>query len=473
MARQRLVVIGNGMAGARAVEELLVRGGGERYEITVFGDEPGGSYNRILLSDVLNGSRQAGEIVLNPVDWYAENGITLHAGERVERIDRETRTVHTASRTVPYDLLLLATGSRALVPDLAGLRGSEGDKHGLFVFRSLDDCRRIAGHATKSRRAAVVGGGLLGLEAARGLLEHGVEVHVVHQAGHLMNRQLDPEAGDILQARMERLGVRVHVDRRTVEVLGEDSVTGLRFAGGETLECDMVVLACGIVPNAELARDCGLEVERAVLVDDCMRSVSEPAIYAVGECVQHRGVVYGLVAPLWEQARVLAEHLTGRASTYRGSKVSARLKVMGVDLAAMGTMDAEDAEDEVVRFSDPKRGVYKKLVIRDDRLVGAIILGDGDRAPYLMQAFERGTPLPEQRASLFFDLGGRPEAVSPDGMEDEATVCHCNAVTKGDIRECVEGGGYTLSSVMRATRAGTGCGSCKSLIRVLLAGAST
>lgn len=468
--RSRLVVVGNGMAGARTVEEILLRDGSRQWEIVVFGDEPCGNYNRVLLSGVLSGAQPAAEIFLHPLSWYAENGLTLYAGERVTHIDRANRTVTSAAgREVAYDRLILATGSRPFVPPVQGLCDDQGKpRAGVFVFRTLDDCRRIAGYAGRSRRAVVVGGGLLGLEAAYGLKQYGLEVHVVQQSGRLMDRQLDPAAAAILHQSVERMGVRVHLGRRTSEVLGSDRVRGVAFDDGTSIDGDMVVFACGIRPNVELARDCGLPVERGIVVDDHLRT-ADPAIFAVGECVEHRGTTYGLVAPAWEQARVLADHLTGRPeSAYAGSRTTARLKVMGVELTSVGEPETSAPEDEVVQYVEPKRGLYKKLVIRDNRLVGAIILGDGERAPYVTQLFERGTPVPEDRAALFFDLGGKPGAVSPDEMAEDATVCHCNGVTKGDIRECVAGGGCSLSAVMRATRAGTGCGSCKGLVRVFV-----
>jgi len=472
MSTERLVVIGNGMAGARAVEEILAgeqATGVQRFEITVFGEEPCGNYNRILLSGVLSGTHDAGSIFLHPYSWYEENGVTLHAGERVTSIDRDRRIVTSAAgRDVPYDRLLIATGSRPFVPPIDGLRDAEGaPKPGVFVFRTLDDCRRIAAYAGTARRAVVIGGGLLGLEAAYGLKDHGVEVHVIQHTDRLMDRQLDPAAGDILRAEVERMGISVHLNAAVTAVVGDGQVTGLRLADGRLLGCNMVVVACGILPNVEVAAACGLEVERGILVDDRLQCPADPAVYSVGECAQHRGKTYGLVAPLWEQARVLADHLTGRRpdAAYFGSDTGTRLKVMGLEVASLGLIEPADEQDEVVQFIEPRRGVYKKLIIRDDRLVGAIVLGDSARIPTLMQAFDRGAPLPRERASLLFDLGGPIGAISPDAMPDDATVCHCNGVSKGDIRECVRGGGASLSAVMRATRAGTGCGSCKGLVR--------
>jgi nitrite reductase (NADH) large subunit len=302
------------------------------------------------------------------------------------------------------------------------------------------------------------------------LKERVADVQVIHMAGHLMERQLDLPAGAILRAEIEEMGVRVHLDKATAAILGEDAVTGIEFADGSKAPCEMVVIACGVRPNVELARAAGLAVERAIVVDDQMRSVTDPAVYAVGECVQHRGQVYGLVAPLWEQARVLAEHLTGRRpdGAYLGSKVAAKLKVMGVELTSMGVTEPQDDQDEVVQFIAAKDGVYKKLVIRDGKLIGGILIGDGDRAPYLMQLFDRESPLPRERAALLFDLGGRPGTVTPETMAEDATVCHCNGVSKGEIRECAASGAASMHAVMQLTRAGTGCGSCKSLVRALL-----
>jgi nitrite reductase (NADH) large subunit len=470
--RDRLVVIGNGMAGARTVEEILQRGGGERFAVTMFGDEPYGNYNRILLSNVLNGSQDAADIFLNPLDWYRENEVTLHAPVRVTHIDRAAKTVTGSDgRTEPYDKLIIATGSRPFVPPVEGLKLGDGcDKPGVFVFRTIDDCHKIAGYATKCRRAAVIGGGLLGLEAARGLLKYGVEVHVVHLASHLMENQLDAAGSAILKTTMEKMGVHIHLEKATAAILGEDQVTGLAFKDGTTLPCDMVVISAGIRPNAEIGRECGLTVERAIVVDDQMRSVDDPDVYVVGECAQHRGRVYGLVAPLWEQGQVLADHLTGRNpdAAYRGSKLATKLKVMGVELASMGITNPESEADEVVQVAEPKRGVYKKLIIRDGVLVGAMLLGDLNKAAYLMQAFDRATLLPDERMSLLFDMGGPSPQVTMLEMPAATQVCNCNGVTKGAILKCVESGKRSLKMVMDTTRAGTGCGSCKALVKEIV-----
>lgn len=465
MSKEKLVVVGNGMAGARTVEEILHRGGGDLFDITIFGDEPYGNYNRILLSNVVNGTQDASEIFLNTLPWYEENGIRLIAGERVTRIDRHSRRVFGASGSVQdYDKLIIATGSRAFIPPMEDVYCADGSlRDGVFGFRSLDDCSAIMRTAKQSKVAAVIGGGLLGLEAARGLISYGCEVHVIHISGGLMNAQLDTTGSGMLRAAMEKMGVQVHLNRQTAAVLGKDKVVGLRFQDGSELACDMVVVSAGIRPNSELGRECGLTVERAIVVDNQMRSVDDRNVYVVGECAQHRGQVYGLVAPLWEQGKVLADHITGRdtSAAYPGSKLATKLKVMGVEVASMGIKDPVEEEDEVVQFHEPRKGTYKKLIVRKGRLAGAIIMGDLGKVAYLMQAFDKNTPLPEERLSLLFDIGAPAQKTTFAEMPMEAQVCNCNGVSKGAIAACVKLGNKTTKSVMAATRAGMGCGSCK------------
>jgi nitrite reductase (NADH) large subunit len=468
MTKRKLVVIGNGMAGARTVEEILRRGGSEQFQITMLGEEPHGNYNRILLSSVLNGSQDAKDIFLNPLDWYEENNVELRAGVRAQSIDREAKRVLTNDcNDAEYDQLIFATGSRPFVPPMEGLATESGEtKPGVFVFRTLDDCRKIAGYATKCRRAAVIGGGLLGLEAARGLINYGCEVHVIHLMPRLMEVQLDDAAGAMLKNFMVNMGVRVHLEKSTKAVLGDDMVTGLQFSDGTTLPCDMVIISCGIKPNVELARECGLNVERAIAVDDQMRT-SDPNIFAVGECAQHRGRVYGLVAPLWEQGKILADAITNvnPNAAYKGSKIATKLKVMGCDLAVMGTHSATDERDEEIVWSEPKKGRYKKLVIRDDKLIGAILVGETSRAGDLTQLFEREAPLPDERENLLFDLSGAPQSSTLHDMPDSAQICNCNGVSKGTLKNCVLNGTHDAEAVMRATRAGMGCGSCRKLVK--------
>lgn len=316
----------------------------------------------------------------------------------------------------------------------------------------------------------MIGGGLLGLEAARGLQSFGVQVDVIHRGPWLMGQQLDQPAGAILKNSIEKVGIGVHLRKNTAAVLGVNSVERLAFKDGSTLSYDMVVIAAGITPNAEIGVRCGLSVDRAIIVDNQMRSVDDPDIYVVGECAQHSGRTYGLVAPLWEQAKVLADHITGvnPKAAYHGSKTATKLKVMGVEMASIGVTEQEDENDEIVQFTEPRKGTYKKLIIRDGKLKGGILLGDISKAAYLMQAFDRGTPLPEDRLTLLFDIGPANKQTSIAELSADTQVCNCNGVSKGDILACVKAGKRSPKAIMEATRAGMGCGSCKGLVAELI-----
>ncbi len=473
MIKQRLVAIGNGMAGARFLEELISRGGRDMYDIVVFGEEPYGNYNRILLSGVLSGTHQPKDIFMNPLEWYRENGIQLHAGVRAQHIQRVGRKVYGAGGIIePYDKLVIATGSLPFVPHMEGVTKADGSyKEGVFVFRTLDDCTDITRYAAGAKRAVVLGGGLLGLEAAKGLLNLGLEVHIVHLLGHLMDSQLDPEAGAMLRREIEGMGVHLHMDTHTTAVQGNGPITELVFADGSTLSCDMLVVSAGIRPNTDIAREAGLFVERGIVIHNDLSCRNEENIYAIGECAQHRGRVYGLVAPCWEQARVLAERLTNTHSKveYTGSKVSTKLKVMGVELAVMGEKDPKEPADEVVTYTEPSRSVYKKLIVRDGKLAGAILLGEGLMAPNIIQMFDRDSLLPPNRAELLFpSSGGQPQTLNVADLPDDAQICNCNGVSKGKIVKAVELGCRSMKAVCDATRAGTGCGSCKLQVQAIL-----
>ncbi|OAE03690.1 nitrite reductase large subunit [Arthrobacter sp. OY3WO11] len=459
------------MAGARAVEEILARGGAEQFSITMFGDEPYGNYNRIMLSHVLSGEESDKDIFLNPLSWYEDNGITLHAGVRADRVDRFAKHVFSSDgRVTPYDTLIIATGSRPHLPPMDGLYTPGGSvKPGVFGFRTIDDTRKMAEHARHDhhRHAVVVGGGLLGLEAAAGLRSFGLGVDVVHSGSHLMSAQMGPDGGAVLRRSVEGLGIGVLTGCRTTAVLGRDRVAGVSLRDRPDIQCDMVVVAAGIRPNVDLAVLSGLPVERAIVVDDRLRVQDEDHIYAVGECVQHRGEVYGLVAPLWEQAVVLASHVTGAdtSAAYLGSRTATKLKVAGVEVASMGLQGPELDTDEHIVFSEPSRGVFKSIVVRDNKMVGATLLGDSRKVAFLTQAFDRGLPLPEERLSLMFDLGTPGAEVGVAELDDDAQVCNCNGVSKKDLAAAVKGGCTSVSGAMDATRAGKGCGSCKLLVK--------
>ena len=472
--RRRLVVIGNGMAGARVVEEILARGGATQFSITMFGDEPYGNYNRIMLSHVLSGEESHEDIFLNSLEWYIENDILLHAGVRVQRIDRFAQVVFSDDGQItPYDELIIATGSRSFMPPMDGLYMPDGLLlPGVFAFRTIDDTRGMIDYVTRDdhRRAAVIGGGLLGLEAARGLQGHGIEVDVVHSGRWLMNAQLGREGGEVLRRSMAELGIGIFTNNRATTIWGPDKVHGVRLRDETEIDCDLVVVAAGIRPNTDIATTSGFTVERAIVVDDQMRTVDDDHVFAVGECVQHRGEVYGLVAPLWEQAVVLADVITGNnpQAAYLGSRTATKLKVAGVEVAAMGLTEPERDTDEHIVFSEPKRGVFKSVVIRDGKIVGATLLGDSKKLAFLQQAFDRGLPLPEERVELLFDLGGPLVEVGVAELADDAQICNCNGVCKSTIVDTVKGGCKTVSGVMEATRAGKGCGSCKGLVAQLV-----
>ena len=411
--KERLIVIGNGMAGARFVEDLVARGGRDQFDIVVLGDDPYGNYNRILLSNVVAGVTESKDIFLNPSEWYERNGISLRAGVRVHKVDRAKKVVCAAvGIDEPYDHLVFATGSRPFVPPIDRIKDDNGGfKDGVFLFRTLDDSLRIIDHAVKTRKAVVLGGGLLGLEAARGLLNRGLDVHVVELAPHPMAVQLDASAGAILRATLEKLGIRFHPGRSVVRVNGAHSVESVTLDDGHVESCEMFVISAGIRPNSEIARDAGLTVDRAIVVGDDLACVNDPSVYAIGECAQHRGQVYGLVAPCREQAKVLAMRLSGAdpRAVYTGSSTSTTLKVMGVDLTVLGCKEPSDEKDGVVTYSDPQRGIYKKVIVRESRVTGAILLGDTRIANTLLWAFHKGEAIAENPQELLFPSTARPE----------------------------------------------------------------
>jgi nitrite reductase (NADH) large subunit len=396
MKKQELVVIGNGMAGMRTVEELL-KLDPDMYGITVFGAEPHGNYNRILLSPVLTGEKSVADIMLHTRDWYGANGIVLHAGDPVVRIDRKRRLVQAASGlTVTYDRLLIATGSAPFIIPVPG-----HELPGVIGFRTLHDIDTMLAAARAGGRAVVIGGGLLGLEAANGLLRQGMEVSVVHVSGSLMNQQLDPPAAELLRASLERRGLRILLNRQTAEIRGEGRVQAVRFADGEEVAADLVVMAAGVRPNIALAQAAGLHCERAIVVDDTLQTY-DPRVYAVGECVQHRRATFGLVAPIWDQAKVCAAHLAGAGHRrYVQQATATKLKVTGVDLYSAGDIvGGEGSEDLVLR--DRRGGIYKRLVVAGRHLTGAVLYGDVADGPWYFELIQKRTDISSIRDQLLF-----------------------------------------------------------------------
>ncbi|WP_028227422.1 nitrite reductase large subunit NirB [Paraburkholderia ferrariae] len=468
--KPKLVVIGNGMAGIRTLEELLAIAP-DHYDITVFGAEPHPNYNRILLSPVLAGEQNFDDIVLNPLDWYAGHGIRLHLGKRVERIDRVRRRVIAADGAeAPYDRLLIATGSTPFIPPVPG-----HTLDGVIAYRDIKDTQAMIDAAVVKRHAVVIGGGLLGLEAANGLKLRGMDVTVVHLADTLLERQLDATAGKLLQRSLEARGLRFLLSKATAEVLGNEAgaVTGVRFADGETLPADLVVMAAGIRPNTALAESAGLHCSRGIVVDDAMQTY-DPRIYAVGECVNHRGIAYGLVAPLFEQARVCANHLALMGiGSYKGSVLSTKLKVTGIDLFSAGDFLGGEGTEEIV-LSDPAGGVYKKLVIKDDKLVGACLYGDTADGAWYFRLLREERKLGELREHIMFGESGIGDSgvqgqSRAAAMTDSDEVCGCNGVCKGTIVKAItEKGLFTLDDVKKHTKASSSCGSCSGLVEQIL-----
>ena len=460
---EKLVVVGNGMAGIGCVEQILKYA--KKFEITVFGDETHLNYNRILLSSVLAGEKSADEIVLNSLDWYEKHGIELRLGVRIVDVDPVEKTVTGDDGSVTsFDKLLLATGSNALIPPIEGTT-----KKGVYVFRNLDDTRALLDCSRTGAKAIVIGGGLLGLEAARGLQVQGCDVTVVHLMDRLMERQLDLSGGGYLKAKMECMGVQVLLNRNTKAILGEERAAGVRFVDGTELEADFVVIAAGIRPNVELGRKAGLKVERAIVVNDQMET-SDPDIFAVGECVEHNGVCYGLVAPLLEQGKVLAATITGHTGPgYEGTVPAAKLKIMGVDVFSAGDIGENTPGNDVVRFEDPALGIYKRLTVRENRLAGIILVGDTSDSHRYMDWLQSKQDLTEMRRTLLYPQPTSDAGFDAAAVPDSKVICGCHGVSKGAIIRAIQDQGLsTLGQIKEHTRASTGCGSCTELCQQLL-----
>ena len=470
MHKQKLVMVGNGMAGVRALEELL-KLAPDLYEITVFGAERHANYNRILLSPVLAGEQTIQDIMLNDVDWYQANGIELHLGKQVTRIDRAKCFVETEDGIrATYDRLLLATGSNPFVLPVPGT-----DLEGVLSYRDIHDTERMIDYSAIAKHAVVIGGGLLGLEAANGLRARGMEVTVVHLMPWLMERQLDKTAGDLLKASLEARGLKFRLEAQTTALVGDEAghVKALKLKSGEELPAEVVVMAVGIRPNTELAEKSGLYCNRGIVVNDTMQTF-DPRVYAVGECVNHRGTAYGLVAPLFEMAKVAANHLAEvGTSRYAGSILSTKLKVTGIDLFSAGNFQGDEGTEEIV-LADPRASVYKKLVIKEDKLVGGVLYGDTVDGAWYFNLLREGSDIREIRSHLMFGEGnlgntghqGQNMAVA---MPDEMEVCGCNGVCKGAIVKAIEEKGlFSIDDVRKHTKASSSCGSCTGLVEQIL-----
>ena len=475
MKKMKLVMVGNGMAGVRTIEELL-KIAPDLYDITIFGAEPQPNYNRILLSPVLAGEQTVDEIILNSWDWYTDNHITLHAGKKVVDVNRARRTVTADDdMEVEYDRLLLCTGSNAFMLPIPGK-----DLDGVIAYRDIADTNAMIAASTQYKNAVVIGGGLLGLEAANGLMQRGMNVTVIHVMPTLMERQLDTVAGGLLQKSLEERGLKFVMGGQTQALIGDKEegkagrVKALQFKDGTQIPADLVVMAVGIRPNTELAEKIGVYCNRGIVVTDTLQTVTDARIYSVGECAAHRGIAYGLVAPLFEQAKVAANHLALHGiGRYSGSLTSTKLKVTGIDLFSAGAFQGGEGTEELV-MSDPYGGVYKKLVIKDDKLIGACLYGDTVDGSYYFKLLRDGRNVADIRDKLMFgesnigDVGheGHSKAAA---MPDDAEVCGCNGVSKGTICKIIkEKGLFTLDEVRKHTKASASCGSCTGLVEQLL-----
>ncbi|MEP9400432.1 nitrite reductase large subunit NirB [Sphingomonas sp. VNH70] len=467
-AREHLIVIGNGMAGCRAVEELLARDP-DRYRVTIFGAEPRVNYNRIMLSPVLAGEKTFDQIVLNDAAWYADNGITLLSGDPVVAIDRAARTVTSRSGLVlAYDRLLIATGSDPFIIPVPGR-----ELPGVISFRDMHDVEHMLAAAERGGSAVVIGGGLLGLEAAHGLSLRGMQVTVLHLMPTLMERQLDEAAGWLLKTALEARGQTILTGADTAAILGDGRVEGVQLKDGTLIPADLVVMAVGIRPAVALARDAGLDVGRGIRVDDHMVT-SDPAILAVGECVEHDGQVYGLVAPLWDMCRALADGLVERPSGYRPAPTSTKLKVAGLDVFSAGDFSGGDGAEDIV-LRDAARGVYKRVVVKDDRIVGAVLYGDTADGNWYFDLLKQGSDIADIRDALIFGQafasgGGQADPrAAVAALSDDAEICGCNGVSKGRVLACIDGGATSLDAVRSGCKASASCGSCTGIVESLLA----
>jgi len=470
MEKKKLVMIGNGMAGMKAIEETL-ESNPDMFDITIFGAEQYPNYNRILLSLVLAGDMSTEDIILNDEQWYADNHITLHMGRRISEIQRGYNKVITEDgEAFPYDNLIIATGSNPFMIPIPGV-----DKEGIIAFRDIDDCKTMIDTAKQYKKVAVIGGGLLGLEAAKGLVNLGMDVTVIHDQPTLMNMQLDGIAGDMLRNSLEKQGMNFRLSTLTTAVLGKERVTGLLFADGTSLECDLLVMAVGIRPNKKIAEDADLYCNRGIIVNDYMQTVTDASVYAVGECVEHRGKTYGLVAPLFEQARILAWQITGQGlKSYGGSAVSTKLKISGVDVFSAGDFQGSP-EADVIEYLDRAGGTYKKLVLEDNKIAGAVMFGDTADGPNFFRMLQEGKDISGQRSSLLFGnsvLGdsGHSGIDQVSAMAPDTIVCGCNGITKQAITDAiVKEGCTTRKEVTACTKAAGSCGGCGGLVDQLLA----
>jgi len=465
----KIVIIGNGMVGYKFCEKMIAKAAPGTVELVVFGEEPRPAYDRVHLSAFFSG-HTAQDLELAPASWYIDNNIRLHLGDPVQSIDREHKTVHSHKGcTETYDYLVMATGSAAFVPPIPGV-----DKKGVFIYRTIEDLELMLDYAPKATTGAVIGGGLLGLEAAKALLDLGLQkTHVIEFAPRLMPRQIDDNGSRLLQGKLETLGLQVHTSKQTTAIVGDDVITGLQFADDSILEADMLVISAGIQPRDELARLCGLEIGHrgGIVVNDQLQT-TDPFIYAVGECALYNGMIYGLVAPGYEMAEVVATHILGAHKAFTGFDMSTKLKLIGVDVASFGNPFTPADQCRSIVFEDTMKGVYKRINITPDgqHLLGGILIGDADAYNMLLQTAKNKVILPPNPEDVLLGARGGQEAAGAGvlGLPDDATICSCENVSKAAICNAVIDGHETLDAVKKCTKAATCCGGCAPMVKDLI-----
>ncbi len=465
-----IIVVGNGMVGYKFCEKLLNKT--NEYKIIVFGEEPRIAYDRVHLSEYFAG-KTADDLSLSTKTWYQENGIILHLGDPVKEINRDEKTVHSFKGIkINYDYLVLATGSSPFVPNIPGV-----EKEGVFVYRTIEDLEQMKNHAAKSKKGAVLGGGLLGLEAAKALLDLGLEdTHVVEFASRLMPRQIDDAGSKLLQNKLAQLNLQVHLNKSTSAIIGNDKIEGLQFADDTVLDIDMLVISAGIRPRDEIARLCGLEVSNrgGIIVNQHMQTNDE-YVFAIGECALYEGMIYGLVAPGYEMAEVAASFLTDGAKQFKGFDMSTKLKLIGVDVASYGDAFISEPDCTSIIFEDTHKGIYKRINISNDGklLLGGILIGDADAYNMLLQTVNNKIILPPNPEDLILGArgGAAAEGAGVMNLPDDALVCSCEAITKGQICAAVTDLDITtIDGMKKCTKAGTGCGGCVPLVKDLISG---
>ncbi|HEX6846525.1 MAG TPA: nitrite reductase large subunit NirB, partial [Chitinophagaceae bacterium] len=465
----RIVIIGNGMVGYKFCEKIIAKSQIDQFHLTVFGEETRSAYDRVHLSEYFSG-KTAEDLRLTSLQWYDENNITLYLGDPVTEIDRINKNVKSFHGIVqPYDVLILATGSAAFVPSIPGV-----DKLGVFIYRTIEDLEMMTVHAKKARTGAVIGGGLLGLEAAKAMIDLGInDTHVIEFAPRLMPRQIDDAGSNILKNKLQSLGLKIHTNKNTTAIIGDNSIKGMKFSDDTEINVDMLVISAGIKPRDELAKQSGLEVGlRGGIVVDQKLQTSDPSIYAIGECALYNGMIYGLVAPGYEMADVVVTNLTGGDKSFAGYDMSTKLKLIGIDVASFGDPFIENAHTRAIAIADKNKGIYKRINISEDgrHLLGGILVGDAEQYNMLLQTCKNKIVLPPNPEDVILGKRGNGKDLESGaaGLPDEALICSCEGVSKGQICTVVNEGIESVESIKKCTKAGTGCGGCVPMLKDLM-----